>query len=646
MLVGVLLRHFKTYSGINYLPITNKEKFTAYVGENGVGKSSILEALDSYFNNKPWVINHVGKKRGTDFENAPFIAPIFAIKKDDPQWKNKNNFIIIADKIDAVLREDKLLKEPYFKFLEKLKEIYHSDKYWLLLHAQYPYNAERHSDSLIPIATVNNSYGEKTPHDNRKKELSDFKDFIKGGYEYIYLPVEINEADFTKLENEGMQKLISDELTDSVSKAIEAKSTAREINNRLQSFLNDLHKKLEHYEYDRATGRANNFTERILMDSIIASYFKTKELVYNDKNYKTPIRDLSAGEKRNAIISVARALLSNEASTKKHIVFAIDEPESSLYAGNCYKQFQCLKDMSENAQIIITTHWYGFLPVIDEGRAHFLTRSEQGRIQIDTLNLRDPRRDIKGLKSTGAGIPFDTRLKSINDLVQSIVSSLMGNDYYNWIVCEGISDKIYLECLIGKGFLEKHRILIIPMAGHSEVTKLYKHLCIVSSEGKELIVGRVFCLVDTDNPLPEFGDPPENKLPEKIVHKRLHLDRYLDYGSTILTYKSGATKTDPTAIEDMLNAKVFKDALKTFDLSDDVSFTFDLNEKYNSKSNLSGCAFELTPKEQNEIKEFFNKNNGAMKEKFASHYCGFSIETNQKELEWVKEFKKFFLNKQ
>ena len=52
MILGVILRNFKIYKSITYIPISNLNHFCGLIGKNGIGKSSILEALDYYFNNK------------------------------------------------------------------------------------------------------------------------------------------------------------------------------------------------------------------------------------------------------------------------------------------------------------------------------------------------------------------------------------------------------------------------------------------------------------------------------------------------------------------------------------------------------------------------------------------------------------------
>uniref|UniRef100_UPI003221860C AAA family ATPase n=1 Tax=Clostridium perfringens TaxID=1502 RepID=UPI003221860C len=81
MIVGIFLRYYKTYSGTHYIPLSSGSQFCGIVGDNGIGKSSVLEALDSFINNKPWNINTSYKKAGSD-RAQPHIVPVFLIKRD------------------------------------------------------------------------------------------------------------------------------------------------------------------------------------------------------------------------------------------------------------------------------------------------------------------------------------------------------------------------------------------------------------------------------------------------------------------------------------------------------------------------------------------------------------------------------------
>ena len=78
MIAAVMLRHYKNYENVNFLPISDNVdcKYTVYVGNNGVGKSGILESLDVVLNNREWNITSGAKK------SEAYICPIFLIRKD------------------------------------------------------------------------------------------------------------------------------------------------------------------------------------------------------------------------------------------------------------------------------------------------------------------------------------------------------------------------------------------------------------------------------------------------------------------------------------------------------------------------------------------------------------------------------------
>src|SRR5574344_2476870 len=77
MIVGIILRNFKIYKNITFIPISTGGKFCAFIGKNGAGKSSIFEALDFFFNNSPFNTNISGKSASEE----RYVVPIFAINK-------------------------------------------------------------------------------------------------------------------------------------------------------------------------------------------------------------------------------------------------------------------------------------------------------------------------------------------------------------------------------------------------------------------------------------------------------------------------------------------------------------------------------------------------------------------------------------
>ena len=77
MILSILKRHYKVYNNINFIPISNSlsNNFSLFVGNNGVGKSSILESLNAFFNNGYW------NRSKNEKQDDTFICPLFLINK-------------------------------------------------------------------------------------------------------------------------------------------------------------------------------------------------------------------------------------------------------------------------------------------------------------------------------------------------------------------------------------------------------------------------------------------------------------------------------------------------------------------------------------------------------------------------------------
>lgn len=73
MILWIQLRHFKAYKWSNFIPVWEKYNFISYAWSNGIWKSSILEALDVFFNNKDWLLTK------SETASNSFICPICLI---------------------------------------------------------------------------------------------------------------------------------------------------------------------------------------------------------------------------------------------------------------------------------------------------------------------------------------------------------------------------------------------------------------------------------------------------------------------------------------------------------------------------------------------------------------------------------------
>lgn len=88
MIAAVLLRHYKNYGNVKFVPICDNAnyRYSVYVGNNGVGKSAILEALDVELNGRFWNVTFNMKK------SEAFICPLFLIEKRKYQQVDRAYF--------------------------------------------------------------------------------------------------------------------------------------------------------------------------------------------------------------------------------------------------------------------------------------------------------------------------------------------------------------------------------------------------------------------------------------------------------------------------------------------------------------------------------------------------------------------------
>jgi predicted ATP-dependent endonuclease of OLD family len=340
----------------------------------------------------------------------------------------------------------------------------------------------------------------------------------------------------------------------------------------------------------------------------------------------TRVRELSAGEKRQALINIVYAFLLRNIDRENMVIIAIDEPENSLHTALCYDQFEKLKEISVDNQVLITTHWYGFLPVVSQGYGHFINNSDK-QITFETYDLYDYKAKVKqDCEKSRFNIPENFVLKSTYDLVQSIFYSLRGETPYNWIICEGISEKIYFEYFF-KDEIENNKLRILPMGGQSMVIRLYKYLSTPIAEDKPN--GKVYCIVDTDNQrCEEINNGFANLTIKRLCNKGSYEK------TSLLTLDNKITNS--TDIEQSLDAVVFKETIEQF--TDEKEYQIDkvMNEDGNTDFRENFRSFSL--------ENLFKVNDGENKILFATQYIEISEQYSLEEVtpDWIKQVKKFF----
>lgn len=557
MIAGVLLRNYKNYNNINFIPICNnaKYKFTAYIGNNGVGKSAVLESLDVFLNDREWNITYDTKR------TEAYICPMFLIEKskiteNKPLFEAVSDYFWSADKnINANFSKTPDLKKwlDYRNSLKKYKESH----YLIMIGVRQDASKDAYFatfDEDIKKTLEN----KKTFNDsNIGRQLFEFMQYIKELYSYIYIPVESSPKELLQLHNQTMQKLLNKDLLDEIENILkqknnEAPSIVEQINGSLNSFMDDVNDVINQvegcYEFKNDQRYKKNLSAKDIREKILEAYFPLRTLKLNN----LPISKLSSGEQRKAIIDVAYSiLLSNgERRTDKEIILGIDEPESSMHISNCYKRFQMLEMLAgvHKKQIIITTHWYGFLPIAQNGVLNYINNDAEGKRELRSFSLFN-------LMEKQRNFPDAIELKSMFDLATSIMTYMRTDTETSWIICEGSDDKLYLECILDG--IEK--INILPMGGCGNVIKLYSIIFSSLTENNEAKDGNALFIIDTDKKqVPTPGIIKFSKTYANINLRRLQIENGLP---KLLNPDSNGTY-EQTEIEDCLLPNIYFQALQ------------------------------------------------------------------------------------
>lgn len=627
MVIGIIIRNFKVYKNINYIPLSNGDNFNGFIGVNGIGKSSILEALDCFFNQKAWVQNIDSKQL-----SESWVMPIIAIKRNDFDMGDLQE---LANKITSyVLNYDEIKnaveKQNYQEHIEKLREsipeFMKHDYYILPICLDGSYNVGL---GVFNISEFKNTvFDEGSTEEQQLITYSLLYEKVCSLFTYVYVPKDIETDRFVSFENKDLQHLIGKELTDIVSKSLKRDAISR-ISTELKGFVDSLSSTLDGYKYKVRSSYQPNLKPNKIYDLIIEEFFSLRELFKVSNNKDIPLQQLSSGEKQQAIIKLITRLVTSYRDSNKGLIVAVDEPESSLHVSLCYEQFEKLFEVAQFcSQVLYTSHWYGFIPTLTCGSVLNIS-CLNGKYDFNIFNADNYREEIKLADREQKGnLPVDVMIKSSNDLVQSILSSIIRDECYNWLLCEGSSDKIYLNAYF-KDEIEHKRLRVIPVCKASEIKKMYDHLSIAVEELKQNVKGKVFMLTDTDAQLLEFDT-------KDGIEKYVQCRRIVNEGDkTILVKIKANPKSPKTDIEDTLNGKLFHKVLLTFKSSNEELSFIDEVER---PETASYTALNLRPSDYDKMDVFFSKNNGVNKVTFAKAYVDEMLKGDYKEPTWISDF--------
>ncbi len=402
MIIGVFLRNFKTYTGINYIPLTGGHSFCGLVGNNGIGKSSVLESIDCLVNGKEWNHNVVVKKSGVA-KTKPHIVPLYLI----PFNKISANNLELAKKISNytwTVEKDDIFPQNQVHFitfqeqLKFLKRSFNKENFLLIplgkSYNEIPnlsiFNTKKLGEILLESFDNNNSHIQ----DKELKLLEALQAELKNLFEYIYIPKDIDYENFTQLETKEIQALMGETLNEIVERCV-TQNNIKKINKNLNDFIKSLSTILGDYSFRTSGEKQVHLRKKDIYKLIIEAFFKIRKLHKKEGEHWLELNTLSSGEKQKAIVELAFQFLKSYRPKTENLIIAIDEPESSLHMSACYDQFNKLFEISSLcSQLLFTTHWYGFIPTVEDGYVSVISKTNSTH-KFDLISISSYRESIK-----------------------------------------------------------------------------------------------------------------------------------------------------------------------------------------------------------------------------------------------------------
>lgn len=401
------LKNFRSYQQETTINI--EDNLTALIGLNGAGKSTILEALEIFFNNSSIKIDRDDLcKSSSETETVVEITCVFkdlpailVIDTSSPTslsnefLLNENRELEIVKQYDCSKTTVKptiyaKAQHPYIELITPLHSLKISQLKTELTKLQIdPSNIDLRSNVSIRNAIWNHLEAAN----NLRTQLISLE---KEGGKIIYKELEKVLPMYVLFQSDRSSRDDDSEVQDPMKVAI--KEAIKEVEDELEIIKGKIQQtvketadrtliKLQEIDPHLANELHPNFRAEPKWDSI----FKFSLTDDND----IPINKRGSGARRLILISYFRAEAEKrlKSSNSKSIIYAIEEPETSQHPENQKKLVKALNELSnsDNCQLLLTTHVPRLAGTLNTSCLRFITRLDDAIVikQAETLDGED-----------------------------------------------------------------------------------------------------------------------------------------------------------------------------------------------------------------------------------------------------------------
>ncbi len=432
------LKNFRSYK--NEISIDFND-LTVFVGKNDIGKSTLLEALDIFFNEGNGVIkldkDDINKESLNQNNSEIVITAIFSELPEE---------VVIDATSTTSLADEYLLNES--GELEVIKKYQNGGKEKIYLNAYHPGNeicSNLHEKTKIQLGGVITSnsiecenrninavmrkaiwchYEQDLALENKEVEVN------KGDTKEIWNKLKVYLPIYSLFQSDRKNSDGDSEIQDPLQEAVRQIIGAAELQEKLAEIAQEVETKLREVS-QRTLEKLNEMSPEIAqtLTPVIPS---TENLKWKDVFKKVaiagddsiPINKRGSGVKRLILLNFFRAEAERklEEQNSESVIYAIEEPETSQHTDNQIKLLNAFKELAgiDNTQVLMTTHSANIVKLLDFDNLIVITRDNQER----SLN-----------RVSADRLPYPS-LNEVNYLAFNEISDEYHNELYGFIEAE------------------------------------------------------------------------------------------------------------------------------------------------------------------------------------------------------------------
>ena len=372
------IENFRGYKGPTSIEFND---LTAFIGPNDIGKSTVLEALDIFFNDGKGVVKLDKKDINVDLQNQNSDVKISLVFTDLPEK------VIIDDTNETELGKEFLLNKDGDLEVEKVfrNAATTATAIKVYIKANHPTNPNckdllfmKNSDLkkivdqlMLDCDKTTNASMRSAIWEHYGEELQLKEDYIEVGtkesdIKTVWTKIQNYLPHYSLFQSDRKNSDTDDEVQDPLKEAVKQILSDSELQNQLTSVAEKVKGKLQEVS-DLTLEKIKEMNPEVA-NSLHPNIPSPEALKWADVfkglsisgDGDIPINKRGSGVRRLILLNFFRAEAERRKAEKnsQSIIYAIEEPETSQHIQHQIKLVAALKSLAEKdgTQVILTTH--------------------------------------------------------------------------------------------------------------------------------------------------------------------------------------------------------------------------------------------------------------------------------------------------